>query len=297
MISGFALIDKAQGWTSHDVVGRLRRLYGQRRVGHAGTLDPMATGVLVVGLGHATRLLRFVQGQPKTYEATIRIGVGTLSDDAEGEVVATPGWEWDPAGLSAAITALTGDIQQVPSAVSAIKVDGVRSYARVRAGEEVELQPRPVSVYRFEMLGSPRLEDHAVDIDCVVDCSSGTYIRALARDLGAALGSAGHLRALRRTAIGPIGVGECAELGEEAPPVVATETVVSRLMPTMMVDDEVASALRNGRKVSFENADGVYVVMDADGNWVSVVSIEGARTHIEVNAPTPSPPASGPLTR
>ncbi|MEI2621488.1 MAG: hypothetical protein V9G09_12195 [Candidatus Nanopelagicales bacterium] len=142
MISGFALIDKPQGWTSHDVVGRLRRLYGQRRVGHAGTLDPMATGVLVVGLGHATRLLRFVQGQPKTYEATIRLGAGTLTDDAEGEVVATPGWEWDPAGLSTAITALTGDIQQVPSAVSAIKVDGVRSYARVRAGEEVEL-PAP----------------------------------------------------------------------------------------------------------------------------------------------------------
>ena len=225
MISGFALIDKPQGWTSHDVVGRLRRLYGQRRVGHAGTLDPMATGVLVVGLGHATRLLRFVQGQPKTYEATIRLGIGTLTDDAEGEVVATPGWEWDPAGLSTAITALTGEIQQVPSAVSAIKVDGVRSYARVRAGEEVELPPRPVSVYRFEMLGSPRLEDHAVDIDVVVDCSSGTYIRALARDLGAALGSAGHLVALRRTAIGPIGVGECADLGEEPPPVALPHAV------------------------------------------------------------------------
>ncbi|HQR81216.1 MAG TPA: tRNA pseudouridine(55) synthase TruB, partial [Actinomycetota bacterium] len=156
MISGFALIDKPAGWTSHDVVGRLRRLYQQRRVGHAGTLDPMATGVLVVGLGHATRLLRFVQGQPKTYEATIRIGIGTLTDDAEGEVVAEPGWEWDPAGLSAAITALTGDIQQVPSAVSAVKVAGVRSYARVRGGEKVELPARPVRVDRFEVVGAPR---------------------------------------------------------------------------------------------------------------------------------------------
>lgn len=285
MISGFALIDKPQGRTSHDVVGRLRRLYGQRRVGHAGTLDPMATGVLVVGLGHATRLLRFVQGQPKTYEATIRLGIGTLTDDAEGEVVATPGWEWDPARLSTAITALTGEIQQVPSAVSAIKVDGVRSYARVRAGEEVELQPRPVSVYRFEMLGSPRLEDHAVDIDVVVDCSSGTYIRALARDLGAALGSAGHLRALRRTAIGPIGVGECAELGEEPPPVVVAERVVSRLMPTMTVDDDVASALRNGRKVALCVPDGLFQVVDAAGRWVSVATVTDSVPVIEVNAP------------
>ncbi len=136
-----------------------------------------------------------------------------------------------------------------------------------------------------------------MDIDVVVDCSSGTYIRALARDLGAAVGSAGHLIALRRTAIGPIGVGECAELGEEPPPVVPIETVVSRLMPTVTVDDDVASALRNGRKLSLDEPDGTYVVMDADGNWVSVVSIDGGRTRIEVNAPTPSPTDHGSLTR
>lgn len=285
MISGFALIDKPAGWTSHDVVGRLRRLYGQRRVGHAGTLDPMATGVLVVGLGNATRLLRFVQGQPKTYEATIRLGVGTLTDDAEGEVTATPGWEWDPAGLSAAIQSLTGQIQQVPSAVSAIKVDGVRSYARVRAGHDVQLAARPVTVHRFEMIGTPRVHRPAVDIDVVVECSSGTYVRALARDLGERLGTAGHLTALRRTAIGEVGVRLCAALTDVPPPVTTIEEVMAGIMPVVRPAADELDALRNGRPTTLDVADGTYLVLDAAGAWVSVIGVDDGQCHIEVNAP------------
>ncbi len=286
MISGFALIDKPSGWTSHDVVGRLRRLYGQKRVGHAGTLDPMATGVLVVGLGAATRLLRFVQGLPKTYEATVRLGVGTVTDDAEGEVTDTPGWEWDPAGLSVAVTALTGDIQQVPSAVSAIKVDGVRSYARVRAGQDVELAARPVTIHRFEVVGPPRAAGNGMDIDVIVECSSGTYIRALARDLGSLLGSAGHLTALRRTAIGSLTVDRCSPLGDSSPPVDAIEAVLADIMPVVDVSADVATALRHGRRVGISVPDGLHLVLDPSGSWVCVAAISDGVAGIEVNAPS-----------
>ncbi len=286
MITGFALIDKDAGWTSHDVVARLRRLYGQKRVGHAGTLDPMATGVLVVGLGHATKLLQFVQGQPKTYEATIRLGQSTVTDDAEGEITATPGWEWDPAGLSTRITALTGEIQQVPSAVSAIKVDGVRSYARVRSGQQVELAARPVTVERFEMVGPPRPHGElpVVDIDVVVTCSSGTYVRALARDLGSALGSAGHLTALRRSAIGPIGVGECSALGAAAPPVLSPEEVMRRLLPVVSATLEQAADLRHGRRPVIDLPTDPTLIIDQDGRWVSVARAEEGSVRILLNA-------------
>ena len=286
MIEGFALIDKDQGWTSHDVVARLRRLYGQKRVGHAGTLDPMATGVLIVGLGHSTRLLRFVQGQDKTYEATIRLGQSTVTDDAEGEITSTPGWEWDPAGLSTAITALTGDIMQVPSKVSAIKVDGVRSYKRVRDGDEVKLAARPVTVSRFQMVGAPRpgVDQPVVDIDVVVTCSSGTYIRALARDLGDALGSAGHLTALRRTAIGAVDVSQCQRLGDEVPPVCRAETIMTGLLPSVTVDDSIARALRNGLRPDLEVGQRPTLVRSQDGRWVSVVQQEDTGLRILLNA-------------
>ena len=284
MISGFALIDKPAGWTSHDVVGRLRRLYGQRRIGHAGTLDPMATGVLVVGLGHATRLLRYVQGQSKTYEATIRLGQGTLTDDAEGETTSAPGWVLDEPALAGAMAGLTGDIAQTPSAVSAVKVDGVRSYARVRAGVQVALASRPVTIHRFEVLGTPRPAGAVVDVDVLVECSSGTYVRALARDLGAALGTAAHLTALRRTAIGGMGVDRCAALGEEPPPVASAESVIGEILPALAVAPDVAEFLRNGRRMDLGVPDGTYLVT-AEGVWVSVVSVESGGTRIEVNAP------------
>ncbi len=199
---GIVVVDKPGGWTSHDVVGKLRRLAGTRRVGHAGTLDPMATGVLICGIGRATRLLGHLALHDKTYEATIRLGVRTSTDDAEGEVVSTSPVVASDAEVAEAMRALTGDIAQVPSSVSAIKVDGQRAYARVRAGESVELSARPVRVSRFDLLVRRPDPEGGDLLEVVVDCSTGTYIRALARDLGESLGCGGSLAALRRTRVG-----------------------------------------------------------------------------------------------
>jgi tRNA pseudouridine55 synthase len=200
--SGLVIVDKPSGWTSHDVVGRMRRLAGTKKVGHAGTLDPMATGVLVLGINRATRLLGYLTHSDKEYLATIRLGQSTVTDDAEGELVSSaPAGHLDEAAVRAVLPAYTGDIQQVPSSVSAIKVDGVRSYAKVRSGEEVALKARPVTVSTFD-LDAVRVEGDVVDVDVRVVCSSGTYIRALARDIGADLGVGGHLTMLRRTRVG-----------------------------------------------------------------------------------------------
>ncbi|GGT31170.1 tRNA pseudouridine(55) synthase TruB [Nonomuraea spiralis] len=201
--SGLIIVDKQGEWTSHDVVARMRRIAGTRRVGHAGTLDPMATGVLVVGVEKATRLLGHLALTEKVYEATIRLGVSTNTDDAEGETTATASAaEVGAAEVHKGVEALTGAIMQVPPQVSAIKVNGQRAYKMARAGEEVALVARPVTVYGFDVL-DVRPAGDVVDVDAVVTCSSGTYIRALARDLGAALGVGGHLTRLRRTRVGP----------------------------------------------------------------------------------------------
>ena len=204
---GLVVVDKPAGLTSHDVVARVRRLAGTRKVGHAGTLDPMATGVLVVGVNRATRLLGHLTLTEKAYDATVRLGATTVTDDAEGEVVAASDASAVTAdGIAAAARSLTGDILQVPSSVSAVKVDGQRAYKRVRAGEDVALAARPVTVTRFDV-GEPRPgAGTTVDVDVHVVCSSGTYVRALARDLGAALGVGGHLTMLRRTRVGPYGL-------------------------------------------------------------------------------------------
>jgi tRNA pseudouridine55 synthase len=203
--TGLIVVDKPGGMTSHDVVARVRRLARTRRVGHGGTLDPMATGVLVIGVGRATRLLTYVIGSDKVYRATIRLGQSTVTDDAEGDVIsAAPADGVDDEPIRAGLAALTGRISQVPSAVSAIKVNGQRSYARVRAGQDVALRPREVTVARLDLL-AVRRPPGLVDLDVEVACSSGTYVRALARDLGAALGVGGHLTALRRTVIGASG--------------------------------------------------------------------------------------------
>ena len=203
--SGLILIDKPDGMTSHDVVARVRRAAGTRKVGHAGTLDPMATGLLIVGVNSSTRLLTYIVGADKEYLATIRLGAGSTTDDAEGELLVPASQRaLDAVGdeaITQGIAALTGEIEQVPSAVSAIKFDGKRAYARVRAGEQVELAPRAVTVSEFELTATRRI-DGAIDLDVRVVCSSGTYIRSLAHDLGRALGSAAHLTALRREAIG-----------------------------------------------------------------------------------------------
>ncbi len=204
--SGILIVDKPSGWTSHQVVGRCRRLLGTRKVGHAGTLDPMATGVLVIGVEKATRLLGHLALSTKTYMATIRLGQATVTDDAEGEVTMASGADGvGDAAIEAALAPLRGDIVQVPSTVSAIKINGQRAYARARRGEDVVLQGRPVTVSRFEVLGRRDTEADGtpvIDLEVIVDCSSGTYIRALARDLGTALGTGGHLTALRRTRVG-----------------------------------------------------------------------------------------------
>lgn len=224
---GLLLVDKPAGITSHDVVAKVRRLAGTRKVGHAGTLDPMATGLMLLGIESATKLLTFLVGEDKTYLATIRLGASTVTDDAEGDVLERT----EPAqitelfarlgeALEPALSKLRGQISQRPSAVSAIKVDGQRAYARVRSGEDVVLEARVVTVSRFELLAPPRLvetpEASFIDLDVVVDCSSGTYIRALARDLGADFGVGGHLTGLRRTRIGDFRI-------EDAPSVKALE--------------------------------------------------------------------------
>ena len=208
--SGLVIVDKPPGMTSHDVVARVRSLAGTRRVGHAGTLDPMATGVLVIGVERATRLLTYLVGADKSYQATIRLGISTVTDDREGSIVDSPGFDGvDLAVIDAQAAGLRGAIQQVPSSVSAIKVAGKRSYARVREGEDVVLEPRPVTVHRFAVLSArPGIQDGVpvVDVEAEVICSSGTYVRALARDLGTRLGSAGHLTSLRRSRVGPYGI-------------------------------------------------------------------------------------------
>ncbi len=199
---GLVIVDKPGGMTSHDVVARVRRLAGTRKVGHAGTLDPMATGVLVIGVEKATRLLGYLTLTEKEYAGTIRLGQSTSTDDAEGEITGgTPAADVSAETLPAAIAGLTGEIEQVPPAVSAVKVDGQRAYRLTRAGAAPELKPRPVTVYEFTVTGLRR-EGPLLDLDVTVRCSSGTYIRALARDLGAALGTGGHLTRLRRTRVG-----------------------------------------------------------------------------------------------
>jgi tRNA pseudouridine55 synthase len=215
---GLVIVDKPGGLTSHDVVARIRRLAGTRRVGHAGTLDPMATGVLVVGVEKATRLLGYLTLTEKRYDATIRLGQSTSTDDAEGELTKTASAKDVSAEtISKAIAELTGEIQQVPPAVSAIKVDGQRAYKLTRAGAAPELKSRPVTVYEFTVTDiRPAGDGDLTEVDATVRCSSGTYIRALARDLGDKLGTGGHLTALRRTRVGGYGLDTAKTLDQLA---------------------------------------------------------------------------------
>lgn len=287
---GVLLVDKPAGMTSHDVVARARRALGTRKVGHAGTLDPMATGLLVLGVDAATRLLTFVVGLDKTYEATIRLGQSTGTDDAEGEVTATTTTAAvTDADIAAGIAALTGSIAQVPSAVSAIKVDGRRAYERVRAGEEVALTARAVTVSRFDVLRTHRMpgpvvgsasegSTQTIDLDVVVDCSSGTYIRALARDLGAALGVGGHLTALRRTRIGPFAVDDATGL-EDLSWERATDaaSVAAAVLGRFDVSSEEARDLRHGKRLA--GAAGRIAAgraaIDPEGRLVGIVERRG----------------------
>ncbi|MEV3985173.1 tRNA pseudouridine(55) synthase TruB [Nonomuraea sp. NPDC049758] len=249
--SGLIIVDKPGEWTSHDVVAKMRRIAGTRRVGHAGTLDPMATGVLVIGVEKATRLLGHLALTEKVYEATIRLGVSTNTDDAEGETVATASAaEVGAAEVHKGVEALTGAIMQVPPQVSAIKVNGQRAYKMARAGEEVALAARPVTVYGFDVLDI-RAAGDVVDVDAVVTCSSGTYIRALARDLGAALGVGGHLTSLRRTRVGPYDLSlarSIDQLAEECV-VLPIGEAVSAAFPRRDVTAEEARVIGHGGRL------------------------------------------------
>ena len=261
-------MDKPQGWTSHDVVGRMRRLAGTRKVGHAGTLDPMATGVLVLGINKATRLLTYIVGTSKTYTATIRLGQSTVTDDAEGEVTATT----SAAGVTDeqihdAVAGLTGGIQQVPSSVSAIKVNGERAYARVRSGEDVKLAARPVTIHRFDVHTVRRdAEAGIVDLDVTVECSSGTYIRALARDLGNTLGVGGHLTALRRTQVGPYTLDQARTLEQLAEElnVLDMSLAARALMPNRELTAEETAEISFGRRIGAGPAAGTSGAATAD---------------------------------
>ncbi|MEO7132445.1 MAG: tRNA pseudouridine(55) synthase TruB [Dermatophilaceae bacterium] len=319
-LDGLLIVDKPSGWTSHDVVARTRRLCQTRRVGHAGTLDPMATGVLVLGVNRATKLLTFLVGCDKAYTATIRLGQSTLTDDAEGEATTSQGVA-DPeatrSGLADAVAALTGDIQQVPSSVSAIKIKGVRSYTRVRAGDEVELPARPVTVSRFEVTAirsaQATLPDgtplEVLDVDVEVEVSSGTYVRALARDLGGALGTGGHLTALRRTRVGGYGLDLAVSLAElearsqPAPavadaatpegggraeehsgiPLIPLAQAASTHLPVHEVSAAEAIAIGYGQRIpSGAHRVGAVAAIDPAGDLVAVLDETGATARPKV---------------
>lgn len=281
-------MDKPQGWTSHDVVARMRKLADTRKVGHAGTLDPMATGVLVLGINKATRLLTYIVGTSKTYDATLRLGRSTITDDAEGDVTSsTTTTAVSEDAIRSGIAALTGEILQMPSSVSAIKVNGERAYARVRSGEDVQLAARPVTIHRFDIHairrfrpdvrevqnppagddGGSQLTDpgraddggsQLIDVDVTVECSSGTYIRALARDLGSALGVGGHLTALRRTRVGPYRLQDASTLEQLAEDLtlLGMADAARELMPVRELSAEEAAELSFGRRIASSEGNG-----------------------------------------
>ncbi|MGA3488415.1 tRNA pseudouridine(55) synthase TruB [Micromonosporaceae bacterium DT55] len=285
---GLIVVDKPGGMTSHDVVARIRRLAKTRRVGHGGTLDPMATGVLVIGVGRATRLLTYVIGAAKSYAGTIRLGQTTVTDDAEGDVTATiaAGHVTD-AQITAGLAALTGEIDQVPSAVSAIKINGQRAYKRVRDGETVEIPSRRVTISTLEILAVRRDEPDVIDVDVDVTCSSGTYIRAIARDLGAGLGVGGHLTALRRTAVGGFTLAEAAtlaQLEERAPEVVnlSLEQAADRFFARREATAQETKTLSHGGPLDPVGIDGPYAVFAPDGRLLAIVSEQDGRARAEI---------------
>ena len=286
--SGILLVDKPGGMTSHDVVARTRKALDTRKVGHAGTLDPMATGLLLLGVGSSTRLLTYLVGLGKRYAGTIRLGVATDTDDAEGETTATADASGvTRAAIETAIGGLTGELSQVPSSYSAVKVDGRRSYDRARAGEEVVLEPRTVTVSRFDVLDERR-DETTIDLDVIVECTSGTYVRALARDLGRALGVGGHLTALRREAIGPFEVQDAVALDAlEVAALRPPASIAGQLFPTATLDEVQATDLTHGKRVPLAIADApVVAAVTADGRLAGLVSVTDGSAKVLVNFPS-----------
>ncbi|MET1044929.1 MAG: tRNA pseudouridine(55) synthase TruB [Microbacteriaceae bacterium] len=289
--SGILLLDKPAGLTSHDVVSRVRKLAGTRKVGHAGTLDPMATGLLVLGLNSSTRLLTYLVGLDKEYLATIRLGQSSTTDDAEGEISDTADTSAiTDVDLAREIATLTGPIEQVPSSVSAIKVDGRRAYDRARAGETVVLKSRPVTIHEFATLDIRRGEH--LDLDVRIRCSSGTYIRALARDLGAALGVGGHLTALRRSQVGPFDVTDAASLTDATPESLAERlqhpaAIATRLFDAIDLSAEQTRDLTQGKRISVDTADTeCAAAISPEGRLVGLLKVAGGTARPIVNFPT-----------
>jgi tRNA pseudouridine55 synthase len=291
---GLVVLDKPSGMTSHDVVAQMRRIAGTRRVGHGGTLDPMATGVLVVGVERATRLLTYVSGSDKSYLATIRLGQATITDDAEGDVVSqASAASVTESEIREALGRFIGEVDQVPSAVSAIKVGGVRSYARVRKGEQVELPARRVTISRLDVADIRRgsapgdAEDiDIVDVDIDVTCSSGTYIRAIARDLGVVAGVGGHLTALRRTAVGRFTLAEAFTLEQlrerDDPVTMPLATAAGRLFDRRDADEHEAKVLSHGGPLAPIGLPGSYAVFAPDGRVLAIVAERDGRARAEV---------------
>ena len=279
---GLVLIDKPTDWTSHDVVAKVRKAVGTKKVGHAGTLDPLATGLLVLGIESGTKLLTFLVGVDKTYLATIRLGVSTVSDDSQSEILETAA----PAALALVspelidqeMSKLTGVIQQRPSSVSAIKVDGKRAYDLVRAGEEVELKSREVTVSTFELLSRSSSADGFMDLEVKVECSSGTYIRALARDLGQALGVGGHITELRRTRVGSFDVSGANVITDlENLKLTPLAKAASDLFPTVSLSSEQVIDLVHGKRLSDVSTSGALIAgLSASGDLVAVLEPAGS---------------------
>ena len=290
-IPGLLLIDKDPDWTSHDVVAKVRGLAGTRRVGHAGTLDPMATGLLIIGVESATKLLTYLVGEGKTYTATIRLGAATVTDDREGEITsqaaATDVAKITASDIERELGKLRGEIQQVPSSVSAIKVDGKRAYALVRGGDEVKLAARPVTIHSFTLDAEPRLADGGfLDLDVTVECSSGTYIRALARDLGAALGVGGHLTALRRTKVGRYSVEQASRidaLTRENLSILPSAAAAAVQFEVLQLSSQQEIDIRHGKLLDvpseFSNfAKGQPIAaLNAEGNLVAMLERSGKK--------------------
>lgn len=269
--AGIVVVDKPAGMTSHAVVAKTRKILGTRKIGHAGTLDPMATGVLVLGVNRATRLLGHLMLTDKGYDATMRLGVSTTTDDAEGEVTATaPTAGLDEAMVRAALADFVGDIEQVPTQVSAIKVDGKRAYERVRDGEEVELKARPVTIHEI-VVHDVRLGEEHLDLDVSMRCTSGTYVRAVARDLGRVLGVGGHLTALRRTAVGSFDLASASTLEElaEHPALLPIAEAARGTFTSVDLDEAQAADVRVGRAMDLE-LDGLTAVFDPAGEFLAL---------------------------
>jgi len=294
-VVGGLFLDKPAGMTSHDVVARVRRALGVRRVGHAGTLDPMATGVLVLGVGPATRLLGIVGGHGKEYTATIRLGASTVTDDREGDVLTHASIEKIGGVTDSAIrehvASFIGTIEQRPSSVSAVKLDGKRAYQRVREGEEVELQTRAVTISAFEVLGIQR-GDNWIDVAVCVECSAGTYIRSLARDLGEVLGVGGHLTELRRTRSGDVQVEDCLDVDAvSVESLVRPATFARRQLPWIDVNESEVVKVRNGSRISLElPQESAVALIGPDEDLVAIVDASGANGVYSYSAVFPPVP-------